>query len=164
MTVTRYTSRVFAAGRALYDQLAAAPWTEHPTTGLKPPVEFSDENPLSDGESVCVALNFAERGDNVIEWRRMSPPGRDEELHLFVVIRSLVPSVDTSLAVWDRLEELAAIAQGVTFDTSTNRVVELGFDGELAAGLVVSVVPSVFPTGSGWAGFAVIEYRLLASI
>lgn len=161
MSAGRYTSRVFLVGKALRDALAAVTFPPHPTTGKSPAVEFSDVDPSMGAESICVALNVDQ---TTMDWRRLSPPGRDETITFDVVARSLVPNVKTSAAVWDRLEEISGVLESVVYDTATESVIQLPVPGLILAGLVGSVRPSVWPSSDGWQGAVVVSYSFTACI
>lgn len=161
MAAGRYTSRIFQAGRLLHARLHAAQFPAHPVTNAKPSVEFSEERPGECAEAVVLSLTPDESS---IEWRRLGPGGSDELIAFDVTIYAETPNVKTSAAVWDRLEQLADVVQEVLFDTTTERVVPLGFDGELDVGRAVGVRPAVVPTGDGWIGRTVITIALRAAI
>lgn len=158
--MSRYSSRVFAVGSALHAALAAKTWPLNPGLDERPKVMFSDEDP-DVPESICVALNADATSS---EWRRLSPPGRDETITFDVTCRSFVPSVDTSTAVWMRLAALADVAESVVFDTAAQKVVPLGVDGEALLGLSTGTRPVVFPSGGGWLGLVVVSFRFQAQI
>lgn len=158
---TRYASRVFVAAEAWKAKLDAATFPPHPVTGLVPSIEFGDEDPSSNAEKICVLVN---PDDAVAEWARISPAGRDEIIILQAVIRSYVDSVETSADAWDRIEALTAVVEGTAYNTTTQRVVELGYDGEVAAGLIFGVQPYVWSAGTSWFGSCVVSLRSQASI
>lgn len=160
MAAGRFTSRVFVAGEAIHAALAAATFPAHPT-GFTPQVFFADEHPDDAIESIIVALD---PDATSTEWRRMSPAGRDESLRFLVTIRTMIPAVETSAEVWDRLEELTAVVEGIVFDTATESVIPLGFDGEVDVPRVASVAPSVSPGPQGWIGGCVVAIECLSQI
>lgn len=167
MAAGRYVSRVFDAGEALYDALVAASWPAHPATGRTPTVEFADEDPDYGEEKVVLVANPDEA---VTEWARASPAGRDESMVFQAVIRSFVvekaagspPS--TQLPKWQRLAALSAVAEGVVYNTSTERVVPLGFTGEVPIGRVAGVQPEIINTKHGAVGIVTVTYALRADI
>lgn len=161
MAAGRYRSRVFEAGTKLYEALDSVAFPAHPTTGRVPVVEFSDEDPGSGAETVCIVANPDE---TTIDWGRVSPSGRDETIVFEVVARSFVPNVRASQTVWDRLEELCGPIEDALYDRDTEKPTVLGFTGEIMLGLVAGVQPSVFPTDQGWFGTCTITVRLEARI
>lgn len=161
MSAGRYTSRVFVAGEAIKTKLDAVTFTAHPVTGDRPVVEFSDEDPSDANETISVALNVEQTS---ADWRRISPPGRDEVITFDVVIRSLVPAGYTSAQVWNRLETLSGEVEGIVYDTSTEEIVGLGFTGEVVVGRVTGVRPYVVPTPDGWMGACVVTFQCQAQI
>lgn len=161
MAAGRYTSRVFASGRQLHARLLTAQFPKHHVTNKKPSVEFGNEKPGETAESVVLDLTPDE---SVITWRRLSPAGADETILWDVIVYAETPAVKTALEVWARLEQLADVVQEVLFDTTNERVVPLGFDGELDVGRAIGVRPFVFPTETGWCGRCVITLALRAAI
>lgn len=161
MTAGRYTSRVFVVGETIKAALESAQIPDHPVTGDCPQVEFSDEEPDEGNESIAIALNT---DATQTEWRRLSPPGRDEDIAFDVIARSFVPCGFTSAEVWDRLEDLSAAIESIVYDTTTESVVGLGFDGEVDVARVAAVRPSVFPTNQGWMGAVVVSFACRAQI
>ena len=161
MTANRYTSRVFVAGVALYDALTATTWPAHPVTGRVPTVEFSDEDPSLGAETVTVGLNADQ---TQIGWRRLSPPGADEQIGFDVVARTVAPNMGSSRSVWDRLAVLSATIEGVLYDTTATALKPLGFDGETDSGRVVAVRPQVVPGPEGWIGAVTVSIDLQAQI
>jgi hypothetical protein len=159
--MNRYTSRVFDVGTALYEALRSKQFPAHPVTAGSVTVEFSDENPSEGNETIAVALNV---DGTSMEWRRLSPPGRDETIAFDVVFRTVVPNVKTSATVWERLAAVSAVIESVTYNTTTNTVVPLGVDGEVLAGLIVGVRPSVWPTSEGWGGSLTVSFQFTAQV
>lgn len=161
MSTGRYPSRVFAVGLELHAALSEIAWPVHLKTNRAPSVDFSVENPDADGESITLALNTDETS---ADWRRLSPAGRDEFITYDVVIRSYVPGVTTSKAVWLRLAELAELVESTVYDATAETMTPLNVDG-VYAGLTTGVRPSVFPSGDGsWLGAAEVSFRFQASI
>ena len=162
MAAGRYTSRVFVVGRALKAALTAATFPPHPVTGKTPAVEFSDEDPSLGAETISVALN--EDLSAFSTWARLSPPGRDETITFDVVFRTVVPNAKTSADIWDRLEAVSAVIEGVVYDTALEAVIPFAYSGEVQAGAVSSVVPNVFPGPEGWLGQLAVSFTFLAEI
>lgn len=158
--MSRYTSRVFEFGTALHTALDAATWPAHPVTAILPTVGFGETFEISGGETVALALN-PER--SLIEWKRVSPPGRDESVGFDVVVRSNV-TLATSAEVWARLEALADVVQSTVFNTVSQTVNPLGVDGEVLYGLAGQVLPDVWPVANGHAGATVVSFTFLAQI
>jgi hypothetical protein len=157
----RYPSRVFVAGEAIKAALDAVSFAAHPTTGDTPAVEFSDEFPDDGNECIVVGLNA---DPTRAEWQRMSPAGKDETLFFDVTFRTVVPGVETTAAVWDRLEAIAGQIEGIAYEHDASpRVLTLGFDGEHWTS-VVAVTPHVWPTNQGWQGAVVTTFEIQASI
>lgn len=158
----RYTSRVFAAGRALFESVQSAVIPPHPVTNETPDVCFGDEAPDAGAERIAISLDVEETEN---AWARLSPPGRDEPMVFVIVTFSYVPVPEqTTLDVWDRLDVLSGAVEDRLYDRTQRRLIELGFDGEVPTGRVSSVAPIVFPTPQGPMGRVVHTVRLLANI
>jgi hypothetical protein len=162
----RHTSRIFDAGRALYDKLnVPGLFPPHPRAlNTVPLVTFGDQNPDKGAEKICVVAGSI--GDDADQqWARFGPPGRDERFTLLVVGRTLVPAPgQTVLDVWNRLEELADVVQDVLFDRVGKNTVALGFDGEQRVGHALTPLVDVIPTPEGPLGWFSISIRLQAQI
>lgn len=160
----RHTSRVFDAGRCLYDKLTEPDlFPPHNITGIRPGVTFGDEFPDSGAEKVCLVANAGDEAD--MEWARLGSPGRDERFVLTVVGRSLTAVPDqTTLDVWNRLEQLADVIQDVMYDRDGKNTVALGFDGEVRTGYALTPLVDVIPTPQGPMGWFAISIRLQAQI
>lgn len=159
MAAGRYTSRVFVVGSALLADLQALTIPAFQTR--VPPVRFGDTDPDKGNEIIGVIVS---PDPPQAEWARMSPAGRDETLVFDVVHRMLNPNVKTPADVWARMAAVADLIQSVTYNTVTERLVALGFNGEVHAGKVVSVTPQVGPIEGGWGGVCTIRFEFLASI
>jgi hypothetical protein len=158
----RYTSRVFQAGRAIYDRLSVdGSFPAHPLTAKAVVVEFGNMDPENGAEKVCIMLDPEETAN---AWARLSPAGRDEPMVFSVIGYSYVPNMKDTVAVWDRLEELSGAIEDVMFDRRERRVIELGFDGEVPVHRASGVKPIVFPTPEGPMGRVRVTLDLLATI
>lgn len=149
MSAGRYTSRVFVAMEAIYAKLDALTFAAHPVTGDVPVVQFGDEDPGGANEYISVSLNVDQSS---IQWRRLSPPGADEQMFVEVIFRSLVPCGYTSAELFNRLQAISDQIQGAFYDHTTETITDLGYTGEVGATLVTAVQPDCFPTTEGWFG------------
>lgn len=163
MPVARYTSRVFVALEAVFTKIDAATFTANPNSNTAVIKTIGASDPEFGADKICVRLNLDSPSN--IEWRRLSPPGADEEIFIDIVVQSFVPATATPADMLNRLETMTDEVMAVFFNTSTNAVVPLGYAGEEGTGRVVSVVPEVAPVKDhGWIGQCVITYRTRAQI
>lgn len=149
MSAGRYTSRVFVAMEAIYAKLDALSFTAHPVTGDVPVVQFGDEDPGGPNEYISVSLNVDQSS---IQWRRLSPPGADEQMFVEVIFRSFVPCGYTSAQLFNRLQAISDEIQEAFYDHTAETITDLGYTGEVGKTLVTAVQPQPFPTAEGWMG------------
>lgn len=162
MPEVRDTSRTFDGARRIYAALQTAPWTAHPVTSEEPSIQFADEQ---EHERETVALVALVDEDTGIAWRRMSPSGRDELIVYQIVIRTEVPGVEDSVAVLDRLEALADIAQRVFYDPDTHEFVLFAdVDWFVQAAGVGGVSWQILAGTEGYVGAALIQVNVQARI
>ena len=159
--VARYTSRVFVAAEAIHTGLDAATFAVHPKSGKSPVVDFGDLDPEAGAERIGVVLNPDIPTE--VEWARFGPAGRDELLVFDVVIRSFTPGIQNAADLWNRLQSLADVVQGVFYDLTAQAPKALSFDGEVQTTLVTGVRPQIAPTNDGWIGACVVTVRLQAT-
>lgn len=161
--MAKSTSRVFACWRALHDDLVAASWPPHPTTGLRPLVDFGA--PLEQaGEGIFLPGRLPSQ--RPADWATMGSPGQNETFRLLVGVRSRVDGRSALEAV-NRLEQLCDVVQSTVRSQTTGRP-----DGAALAALgiptlrwlVAELSPAVYPWEQGFAADCAIEIEFTARI
>lgn len=159
MAAGRHTSRVFQVGEKLKAKLDTISFSSF--QGRIPEPTMGAVDPDQDREQIGVVLTPQE---TVAEWVNMSPAGRDEIIGFDVVHLVMNPNIKTPDDVWQRMEEIAGLIQSAVYNTTTEAVVTLGFDGEIPTGRVRSVRPEVGPSGGGFVGRCVVSFEFRARI
>lgn len=159
----RYHSRVFAVVDWFNEQLTDATWPPHPTTNLTPDVGVGESN--QEGvEHIDVIYRIDD--DATMNWVVSSPPGRDEDFAVDVLIRSLWSGVEREV-VWARLAEMAEVVQGIVVDP-TGTTLQFRAPGEkpwsVNLGGVARVSPQAWRTDEGWVGDCVVTFRVRTRI
>lgn len=164
--MARSTSRVFACWRALVADLAAAPWTPHPTTGELPaPVTFCVP-PQYVGEIVAVPGRKPQGGASQTRATQGAGSGKDEVFTLVVGVSTSVPG-RTAEEAHDRLEELCDIVQRALRSSTTGLPI-----GDALGALAIptlrwdvsDVTPAIYPISEGFAGDATLEVTFFTRI
>lgn len=155
------TSRTFDAALAVFDKLVAATFPAHSVTGNTPAVHLFSDPVWSEGEFISVR-----DGTNpaTSEWVSASSATSEETLTVDVVIRSMVPAVDSERDVVNRLEALADVVQLIAYDAAAGKPKALGFTNESRTGRASSVSWSLSRAPEGFVGEATVRFRLMALI
>lgn len=157
----RYTSRVFAALRALNVELDGIAWPPL-KPGTRVGVIFGDPATVQAKHEDQIIVS-QDTPDNDMQWARLSPAGRDEAIRVTITVRTMHAN-RTSVQVLDRLEVLADLVQGVFYDVTERKLTPLPFDGVEALGGVGAVSTDLIPTDKGYYGEAVIPVEIRARI
>jgi hypothetical protein len=157
-----YTSRVFATFRWVLDELRDREWPANVHTNEKPTVDVGDHD-FVPSEEGAETVGVVQRVDDnaMIERKRIGgDQRRDETFDVEVVIRSYVPG-RTRGDVFDRLEELADVAQGCVLDHSTNAVTPPGDAAwSVKLGGVTRVTFKLLPLDEGWIGVSTVLFSV----
>lgn len=161
--MAKSTLRVFACWGALYDDLSAATWTPHPSTGDRPLVDFGLPLEFA-GEAIVVPGKVPARSQ--AQWATQGSPGQNETFRLLVGVTTRV-SGTTAVEARVRLEELCDIVQSTVRNQATGQP-----DGAHLQALAVptmrwivaSVDPAIYPWQDGFAGDATFEIEFATRI
>lgn len=135
--MSKRTSRVFAAMRALYQRLDEQSYPVA-SNADRPQVVFGDYADDNTPRERIVVVGRVDESRS--EWATFGNPSRDEEMLFLVRLEIEVPG-QGGLDLLDRMEAISDVIQGVLRDTTTGQPVALGFDGEVKVASVVRVDP-----------------------
>jgi hypothetical protein len=153
-------SSVFGVLTWIADRLDRSVWPTHAETLEKPAVGVGAGYQSAPVGADTVDVVYRVEDDATIDWVTISPASRDERFLVDIYIRSMVRGQDRQRC-WERLEELANVAQGVFYDPATLEFTPPGWeaDGVHAPwyhplGMIARVVPQAWPEpgGEGWVG------------
>lgn len=165
MALARYSSRVFAAWRAVAVLLDAVSWPAHSLGGSTPTVTLADTIPDQLREVVAVVPSIQ---DDVIEWVQMGAASREERFGLDIVFRTTVPGVKGYAAAGgdliSRLEAVSEKIQAQFYNTTTGVFAPPSFSGVEQLGGISLVQPAAWPGEEGWEGEVLHRLLLVARI
>lgn len=104
--MSKLTSRVIPAWRAIHADLSNAAWPVHRTSGTKPQVWFGAQMDRAEQIVVPGAIDRPQNAD----WATVGNPGQQERFRLAIAVYADTPGQSDQQAL-DRLEELCDVVQ-----------------------------------------------------
>lgn len=152
------TSRVFEAWGVLHARLVAQAW---PVDGHQTvTVHLSMPSPVDDISEDQVRVLVVD--PSTADWVTLGPAQREEVLAVLVHVQ-VHGRGRTQVEVRDRLDAICAVVEGALRDQTSGVPLWLLDPPEISLA-VVAIVPSIWPTRSGFAGSAEVQVQLKAHI